>query len=113
MRGDGGTGGLDARTQPAPLVGTPSHHACPSFCPRQRRLPAVAFVRQGFLSGYPNLPHNELHQDWQGRFMFGLRFFLKVRDVGVARGRCVGVRREIGSGSLPWAPVATKVYRTR
>lgn len=34
---------------------------------------------QGFLSGYPNLPHNELHQDWQSRFNFGLRFFFKVR----------------------------------
>lgn len=34
---------------------------------------------QGFLSGYPNLPHNELHQEWQKRFSFGFQFFLKVR----------------------------------
>nr|ATD53295.1 lycopene beta-cyclase [Petalonia fascia] len=32
----------------------------------------------GFLSGYPNLPHNELHQDWQSRFKFGFQFFLKL-----------------------------------
>nr|ATD53300.1 lycopene beta-cyclase [Sargassum vachellianum] len=32
----------------------------------------------GFLSGYPNLPHNELHQDWQGRLGFGFQFFLKL-----------------------------------
>ncbi|CAB1100630.1 unnamed protein product [Ectocarpus sp. CCAP 1310/34] len=32
----------------------------------------------GFLSGYPNLPHNELHQDWQSRFKFGLQFFFKL-----------------------------------
>eukprot|EP00752_Nemacystus_decipiens_P009155 g8177.t2 len=32
----------------------------------------------GFLSGYPNLPHNELHQDWRSRFNFGLQFFFKL-----------------------------------
>eukprot|EP00904_Undaria_pinnatifida_P007489 jgi/Undpi1/3870/HiC_scaffold_16.g07238.m1 len=32
----------------------------------------------GFLSGYPNLPYNELHQTWQGRFGFGVQFFLKL-----------------------------------
>ncbi|CAM9542650.1 unnamed protein product, partial [Hapterophycus canaliculatus] len=32
----------------------------------------------GFLSGYPNLPHNELHQDWQSRFKFGFKFFFKL-----------------------------------
>ena len=40
--------------------------------------PASLSYRQGFLSGYPNLPHNELHQDWQSRFKFGLQFFFKV-----------------------------------
>ncbi|CAM9885386.1 unnamed protein product [Pylaiella littoralis] len=32
----------------------------------------------GFLSGYPNLPHNELHQDWVSRFKFGVQFFFKL-----------------------------------
>nr|ATD53303.1 lycopene beta-cyclase [Dictyopteris undulata] len=32
----------------------------------------------GFLSGYPNLPYNERHQDWQGRFSFGVQFFFKL-----------------------------------
>ncbi|CAM9612775.1 unnamed protein product, partial [Laminaria digitata] len=35
-------------------------------------------VWAGFLSGYPNLPYNELHQTWQGRFGFGLQFFFKL-----------------------------------
>lgn len=39
----------------------------------------TARLRKGFLSGYPNLPYNELHQTWQGRFGFGLQFFFKVR----------------------------------
>nr|ATD53301.1 lycopene beta-cyclase [Sargassum thunbergii] len=40
------------------------------------RLPLPLWA--GFLSGYPNLPHNELHQDWQGRLGFGFQFFLKL-----------------------------------
>nr|ATD53302.1 lycopene beta-cyclase [Ishige okamurae] len=32
----------------------------------------------GFLSGYPNLPHNEHQQEWYKRFAFGFQFFLKL-----------------------------------
>lgn len=48
---------------PVPVPTSPCLFSCP---------------QQGFLSGYPNLPHNELHQDWQSRFLFGFQFFLKV-----------------------------------
>eukprot|EP00953_Heterococcus_sp_UTEX-ZZ885_P012645 7243-Heterococcus_DN1.PRE.1 len=32
----------------------------------------------GFLSGYPGLPHNELHQSWQQRFWFGVQLWLEA-----------------------------------
>ncbi|KAG5177810.1 lycopene beta cyclase chloroplast precursor [Tribonema minus] len=30
----------------------------------------------GFLSGYPGLPHNEMHQSWGQRFLFGVQLWL-------------------------------------
>jgi hypothetical protein len=32
----------------------------------------------GFLSGYPGLPHNELHQSWPQRFWFGVQLWLEA-----------------------------------